>query len=52
MGARRDIVLTGAQEFKVSERYIYKLMVEAFEKGKLVKNKDRWAVTDKQGDLF
>lgn len=52
IGARRDIVLAGAQEFKVSERYIYKLMVEAFEKGKLVKNKDRWAVTDKQGDLF
>ena len=52
VGARRDIVLAGAQEFKVSERYIYRLMVEAFEEEKLVKNKDRWAVTDKQGDLF
>lgn len=52
IGNRREIIIAAAQDFKVSESYLYRLMLVGFEKGKLVKNKDRWAVSDKQGDLF
>ncbi|MBA7496892.1 hypothetical protein ES702_07501 [subsurface metagenome] len=51
-GYRRDIVIAGSQKFKVSERYIYKLMIEAFNKGKLIKTGDKWEVKEKQVDLF
>ncbi|MBA7576705.1 hypothetical protein ES708_18546 [subsurface metagenome] len=52
IGFRRDIVIAGAQEFKVSEQYLYRLMIEAFNTGKLVKNADKWEVEEKQADLF
>ena len=52
IGYRRDIVIAGAQKFKVGERHIYKLMLDAFETGILVKNGDKWEVRDKQADLF
>ena len=52
IGYRRDIVIAGAQEFKVSEQYLYRLMIKAFESGKLIKNDDKWEVTDKQVDSF
>lgn len=51
-GCRRDIVIAGAQKFKVSERYLYRLMIEAFDKGRLMKNEDKWEVKEKQVDLF
>ena len=52
IGNRRDIVIAGSQKFKVSERYLYRLMIEGFEAGKLIKNGDKWAVKNKQVDLF
>lgn len=52
IGYKRDIVLAGAQEFKVSEQYLYRLMLEAFGKGKLIKTGDKWQVKDRQVDLF
>ena len=52
IGYKRDIVLAGAQEFKVSERYLYKLMIEGFEAGKLIKTGDKWEVKEKQAGLF
>lgn len=52
IGSRRDIVIAGSQKFKVSERYLYTLMIQAFEAGDLIKKGDRWAAKDKQADLF
>lgn len=52
VGYRRDIVIAGAQKFKVGERHIYKLMLDAFNAGTLIKNGDKWEVRDKQTDLF
>ena len=52
IGYRRDIVIAGAQKFKVSERYIYMLMIEAFDSEKLIKTGEKWAVKDKQVGLF
>jgi len=51
-GYRRDIVIAGAQKFKVGERHIYKLMLEGFEAGELVKTGDKWEVKEKQTNLF
>jgi len=51
VGYRRDIVIAGAQEFKVGERHIYKLMLDAFNTGILIKNGDKWEVKDKQTNL-
>jgi len=50
-GYKRDIILAGAQEFKVSERYLYRLMIEGFEAGKILKTGDKWEVTNKQTDI-
>ena len=52
IGNRRDIVIAGSQKFRVSERYLYTLMLQAFEAGKLVKTDGKWAVKGKQVDLF
>ena len=52
IGYRSDIGITGSQKFKVSERYVYKLMIEGFEAGKLIKKGDKWQVKGKQVDLF
>jgi hypothetical protein len=52
IGNRRDIVIAGSQKFRVSDKYLYRLMIEGFEAGKLVKINDKWAVKDKQVDLF
>lgn len=52
IGYKRDIVLAGAQDFKVSERYLYKLMIEGFEAGKLIKTGDKWEVKEKQTGFF
>ena len=51
-GYRRDIILAGAQEFKVSEQYLYRLMIEAFNEGRLIKTGDKWEVKEKQAGLF
>lgn len=51
-GSRRDIVIAGAQEFKVSEQYLYRLMIKAFEDGKLIKSADNWEVKEKQVNMF
>lgn len=51
-GYRRDIVIAGSQKFKVSEQYLYRLMLEAFEAGKIIKTDDKWEVKNKQTDLF
>lgn len=52
IGNRRDIVIAGAQKFKVSDKYLYRLMIEGFEAGKLIKKGDKWQVKGKQVDLF
>jgi len=52
IGNRRDIVIAGSQKFKVSDKYLYRLMIEGFESGDLIKKGDKWAVKKKQVDLF
>jgi len=52
IGNRRDIVIAGSQKFKVSDKYLYRLMLEGFEAGKLIKKGDKWAVKDNQVGLF
>ena len=52
IGYRRDIVIAGSQKFKVSEQYLYRLMIEAFEAGKIIKTNDKWQVKEKQDNLF
>lgn len=52
IGNRRDIVIAGSQKFKVSDKYLYRLMIEGFEAGDLIKKGDKWAVKNKQVDLF
>jgi len=52
IGYRRDIIIAGAQEFKVSERYLYRLMIKAFNEGKLIKTDDKWQVKEMQDNLF
>ncbi|GAI06437.1 unnamed protein product [marine sediment metagenome] len=51
-GYRRDIVIAGAQKFKVSEQYLYRLMIEAFKTNKIIKTDDKWEVKEKQVNLF
>ncbi len=51
-GYRRDIVIAGAQKFKVSEQYLYRLMIEAFKTGKIIKIANKWEVKEKQVNLF
>lgn len=52
IGNRRDIVIAGSQKFRVSDKYLYRLMIEGFESGDLIKKGDKWAVKNKQVDLF
>lgn len=52
IGSRRDIVIAGSQKFRVSDKYLYRLMIEGFEAGDLIKKGDKWAVKNKQVDLF
>jgi len=52
IATRREIVIAGSQKFKVSDKYLYKLMIEGFEAGKLIKKGDKWAVKENQVSLF